>query len=65
MNTALITGDKKSEGAFLKKDDPKVAALVQQAALLSSLAVKVNMDNTKQSLENAWKVRNLPCPNAL
>ncbi|CAO2829043.1 unnamed protein product [Amaranthus hypochondriacus] len=51
-----INGDKKFEGAFLKKDDPKVAALVQQAALLSSLAVKVNMDNTKQSLENAWKV---------
>ncbi|XP_021844608.1 transcription factor MYB124 isoform X1 [Spinacia oleracea] len=51
-----VTGDKKLDGTFLRKDDPKVAALVQQAELLSSLAVKVNMDNTEQSLENAWKV---------
>ncbi|KAL2904426.1 Transcription factor MYB88 [Bienertia sinuspersici] len=48
--------DKKLEGTFLRKDDPKVAALMQQAELLSSLAVKVNMDNTEQSLENAWKL---------
>lgn len=53
---ALINGDKKMDGTFLRKDDPKVAALMQQAELLSSLAVKVNMDNTEQSLENAWKV---------
>ena len=30
---------------------------MQQAELLSSLALKVNADNTEQSLENAWKVR--------
>lgn len=52
----LIDDDKKNEGAFLRKDDPKVAALMQQAELLSSLALKVNMENTEQSLENAWKV---------
>ncbi|KFK43680.1 hypothetical protein AALP_AA1G159200 [Arabis alpina] len=44
------------EGMFLKKDDPKVTALMQQAELLSSLAQKVNADNTEQSMENAWKV---------
>jgi len=38
---------------FLKKDDPKVTSLMQQAELLSSLAQKVN---TEQSMENAWKV---------
>ncbi|CAN6910258.1 unnamed protein product [Brassica oleracea] len=48
---------KESEGEdkemFLKKDDPKVTSLMQQAELLSSLAQKVN---TEQSMENAWKV---------
>ena len=29
---------------------------MQQAELLSSLAQKVNADNTDQSMENAWKV---------
>ncbi|CAH8353853.1 unnamed protein product [Eruca vesicaria subsp. sativa] len=43
-------------GMFLKKDDPKVTALMQQAELLTSLAQKVNADNTEQSMENAWKV---------
>lgn len=47
----------KHEGSFLKKDDPKINALMQQAELLSSLALKVNTENTDQSLENAWKVR--------
>ncbi|XP_022151137.1 transcription factor MYB124 isoform X2 [Momordica charantia] len=46
----------KSEGTFIKKDDPKVTALTQQAELLSSLALKVNTENTDQSLENAWKI---------
>ncbi|KAL3631134.1 hypothetical protein CASFOL_024118 [Castilleja foliolosa] len=41
-------------GMFLKKDDPKVVALMQQAELLSSLAIKVNLDKTDQSLESAW-----------
>ncbi|KAF9673892.1 hypothetical protein SADUNF_Sadunf10G0071100 [Salix dunnii] len=41
---------------FLKKDDPKISALVQQAELLSSLALKVSEKNTDQSMENAWKV---------
>nr|DAD34818.1 TPA_asm: hypothetical protein HUJ06_005458 [Nelumbo nucifera] len=43
------------QGTFLKRDDPKIAALMQQAELLSSLALKVNTENTNQSLENAWK----------
>ncbi|XP_021299596.1 transcription factor MYB124 isoform X2 [Herrania umbratica] len=46
----------RAQGTFLKKDDPKITALMQQAELLSSLALKVNIDNTEQSLENAWKV---------
>ncbi|KAL3501387.1 hypothetical protein ACH5RR_035836 [Cinchona calisaya] len=46
----------KIQGTFLKKDDPKVLVLMQQAQLLSSLAAKVNSDNTDQSLESAWKV---------
>ncbi|XWS64286.1 hypothetical protein CRYUN_Cryun06bG0173200 [Craigia yunnanensis] len=46
----------RTRGTFLKKDDPKITALMQQADLLSSLALKVNADNTEQSLENAWKV---------
>lgn len=29
---------------------------MQQAELLSSLAQKVNADNTEKSMENAWKV---------
>ncbi|KAH6805277.1 Duplicated homeodomain-like superfamily protein [Perilla frutescens var. frutescens] len=41
---------------FLKKDDPKVLALMQQAELLSSLAIKVNTEKTDQSLESAWMV---------
>ncbi|VFQ63143.1 unnamed protein product [Cuscuta campestris] len=46
----------KTEGVFLKKDDPKILALMQQAELLSSLALKVNSENSYESLENAWKV---------
>lgn len=46
----------KNQGIFLKKDDPKITALMQQAELLSSLAIKVNSENTDQSLENAWKI---------
>ncbi|XVE85903.1 hypothetical protein DITRI_Ditri17bG0128800 [Diplodiscus trichospermus] len=46
----------RTQGIFLKKDDPKITVLMQQAELLSSLALKVNTDNTEQSLENAWKV---------
>ncbi|KAL2618796.1 hypothetical protein AAZV13_08G266800 [Glycine max] len=46
----------KIQGTFLKKDDPKISALMQQAELLSSLALKVDTENMDQSLENAWKV---------
>ncbi|PIN24960.1 hypothetical protein CDL12_02300 [Handroanthus impetiginosus] len=46
--------DNKIQGTFLKKDDPKILALMQQAELLSSLAIKVNSEKTDQSLENAW-----------
>lgn len=52
----LINANKNADRTFLRKDDPKVAALMQQAELLSSLAVRVNVENTDQSLESAWKV---------
>ncbi|GAB2280301.1 Transcription factor [Dionaea muscipula] len=55
-NKFLASGEEKIESAFLRKDDPKIAALMQQAELLSSLALKMNAENTEQSLENAWKV---------
>uniref|UniRef100_A0A251T6W9 Uncharacterized protein n=1 Tax=Helianthus annuus TaxID=4232 RepID=A0A251T6W9_HELAN len=42
-------------GTFLKKDDPKIIALLQQAELLSSLALKVNTEKTDESYENACK----------
>ncbi|KAF8378420.1 hypothetical protein HHK36_029759 [Tetracentron sinense] len=48
-------GNSKVQGTFLKKDDPKITALIQQAELLSSLALKVNTENTNRTLENAWK----------
>ncbi|ESQ35374.1 hypothetical protein EUTSA_v10007659mg [Eutrema salsugineum] len=56
QNQAINVKESDGEGTFLKKDDPKVTALMQQAELLSSLAQKVNADNTEQSMENAWKV---------
>ncbi|XP_076894256.1 transcription factor MYB88-like [Bidens hawaiensis] len=43
------------DGTFLKKDDPKIIALLQQAELLSSLALKVNAEKTDESYENACK----------
>ncbi|KAK2375105.1 transcription factor MYB88 [Trifolium repens] len=46
----------KIQGTFLKKDDPKITALMQQAELLTSLALKVDAENMDQSLENAWKI---------
>ncbi|XP_004490015.1 transcription factor MYB88-like isoform X2 [Cicer arietinum] len=46
----------KIQGTFLKKDDPKISALMQQAELLTSLALKLDAENMDQSLENAWKV---------
>lgn len=52
----FAAGINKSQGTFLKKDDPKVLALMQQAELLSSLAIKVNSEKTDQSLESAWMV---------
>ncbi|PPD99168.1 hypothetical protein GOBAR_DD03812 [Gossypium barbadense] len=51
-----LTQSYRTQGTFLKKDDPKITALMQQAELLSSLALKVNTDGTEESLENAWKV---------
>ncbi|MED6162837.1 Transcription factor [Stylosanthes scabra] len=51
-----FNGQNKLQGTFLKKDDPKINALMQQAELLSSLALKVDAENMDQSLENAWKV---------
>ncbi|KAK4371040.1 hypothetical protein RND71_010515 [Anisodus tanguticus] len=54
--TSENDSDNKSQGTFLKKNDPKIYVLMQQAELLSSLARKVNSEHTNQSLENAWKV---------
>ncbi|XP_062186401.1 transcription factor MYB124-like [Phragmites australis] len=45
----------KHEGNFLNKDDPKVATLLQQADLLSSLATKIKTENTSQSMDEAWQ----------
>ncbi|CAN6484706.1 unnamed protein product [Victoria cruziana] len=50
-----VATSSKTEGAFLRKDDPKVRALMQQAELLSSLAIKVNTECSEKSLEDAWK----------
>lgn len=45
------------EGTFLKKDGPKIIALIQQAELLSSLALIVHTEKTEGSYENACKVK--------
>lgn len=45
------------QGIYLKKDDPKIIALMQQAEVLSSLALKYDAENKDQSIDNAWKVR--------
>lgn len=44
---------------FLRKNDSKVTALMQQAKFLSLLTHEVNTENTSQSIENAWKVRKI------
>ncbi|KAJ9187518.1 hypothetical protein P3X46_002964 [Hevea brasiliensis] len=60
INTKEVSIDasqnSKIQGTYLRKDDPKITVLMQQAELLSSLALKINTENTDQSLENAWKV---------
>ncbi|MQL71773.1 hypothetical protein Taro_004110 [Colocasia esculenta] len=56
-NTGKELNDK-SHGSFLKRDDPKISALLQQEELLRSLALKVYTDSTEQCLENAWKELN-------
>lgn len=59
ISCLLAAQNNKYQGSFLRKDDPKINVLMQQAELLSSLALKVNAENTDQSLENAWKVRTI------
>lgn len=54
-NTDSIDGSTKVQGTYLRRDDPRITALMQQAELLSSLAVKVNTEKSNQSLESAWK----------
>ncbi|KAF7809156.1 transcription factor MYB88 [Senna tora] len=46
----------KTQVTFLEEDDPKFSVLMQQAELLSSLALEVHTDDVDQSLEDAWKV---------
>ncbi|GAA0148097.1 hypothetical protein LIER_07629 [Lithospermum erythrorhizon] len=53
---AILKDDNKIQGTFLKKNDSRIHALMQQEELLSSLALKVNMEDTDQSLDNAWQV---------
>ncbi|KAI0506989.1 hypothetical protein KFK09_013107 [Dendrobium nobile] len=43
------------QGNFLRRDDPKLTVLLQQAELLSSLAVKAYSENKNQSLDDSWK----------
>ncbi|KAK1308161.1 Myb-related protein 3R-1 [Acorus calamus] len=45
----------KDQSTFLRRDDPKITALIQQADFLSNLAIKVNSEDSNHSLENAWK----------
>ena len=45
------------QGIYLKQDDPNIIALMQQAEILSSLALKFDAENKDQSIDNAWKVR--------
>lgn len=58
INTLTTQVHPKSEevskdGTFLKKDDPKIIALLQQAELLSSLALKVTLEKTEESYEKS------------
>ncbi|KAK8952152.1 Transcription factor MYB44 [Platanthera zijinensis] len=45
----------KVEGTFLRRDDPKITSLLQQAELLSSFAVKAYSENRNCGFEDAWK----------
>jgi len=54
---ASAAQDNQIQGTFLKRDDPKRSVLMEQAELLSSLALKVDTENMDQSLEHTWKVR--------
>ncbi|CAL9770921.1 unnamed protein product [Musa acuminata subsp. burmannicoides] len=47
--------NKDNQGTFIRRDDPKLTALLQQAELLTSLSKKVNAENTNQSFDEAWK----------
>ncbi|KAK1261163.1 Myb-related protein 3R-1 [Acorus gramineus] len=52
MNDGAIN---KGQSTFLKRDDPKITALIQQADFLSNLSIKINSEDSNHSLENAWK----------
>ncbi|KAF9625398.1 hypothetical protein IFM89_022383 [Coptis chinensis] len=54
-NPFKLQGNNKTQGTFIRRDDPRITSLMQQADLLSSLAIKVNTEKNNQSLENAWK----------
>lgn len=43
----------------MRRNDPKLSALLQQAELLSSLAIRVHTDSTDRCLDSAWKVLRL------
>nr|WLQ69646.1 MYB protein [Zingiber officinale] len=49
--------NKVSQVTFLRKDDQKLTALLQQSELLTSLSKKVNAENNNQSFDEAWKER--------
>ncbi|KAK1376500.1 Transcription factor MYB88 [Heracleum sosnowskyi] len=43
------------QGIYLEKDNPEIIALMQEAELLSSLALELNIKNSQQTTDNAWK----------
>ncbi|XP_074565938.1 transcription factor MYB124-like [Curcuma longa] len=50
-----LASNKVIQATFLRKDDPKLTALLPQAELPTSLSEKVNAENNNQSLDEAWK----------
>ncbi|KAG6477273.1 hypothetical protein ZIOFF_066526 [Zingiber officinale] len=53
--------NKVSQATFLRKDDQKLTALLQQSELLTSLSKKVNAENNNQSFDEAWKFSGMSC----
>ncbi|THU53161.1 hypothetical protein C4D60_Mb10t11480 [Musa balbisiana] len=52
---AAVARESSTSNKQIRRDDPKLTALLQQAELLTSLSKKVNAENTNQSFDEAWK----------